>query len=206
MTRLISTSDRFDGERATLRLVTLADCNERYVAWLADPEVNQYLETRFRPQPLSAIRDFVSAMLEDPASYLLAIVDRADGAHVGNIKLGPVNPHHSYCDVSYFIGERDRWGRGLATDAIRTATRIGFARLALHRVQAGVYSGNQGSVRALLKVGYRAEGSLREQLRGRAGWEDHLWYGFLRQDWPNPEEIRDERPTPGEQRTTSPKS
>lgn len=181
--RLISPEERFSGERCTLRLVTLDDCTERYVAWLADPEVNQYLETRYRPQPLGAVVAFVTAMVADPASYLLAICDRADDLHVGNIKIGPIHPQHQYADVSYFIGERTRWGRGLATDAIRVATAIGFQRLGLHRVQAGLYASNLGSARALERAGYRLEGQLREQLLGRTGWEDHVWYGQLRSEW-----------------------
>lgn len=181
--RHISPHERFSGDLTTLRLVTMEDCSERYAAWLADPEVNRYLETRFRPQPLGAVRDFVAGLLTDPASYLFAICDRTDDRHVGNIKVGPIHPEHRHADISFFIGERDRWGRGLAADAIRSITQIGFERLGLHRLQAGAYSGNEGSRRALLKAGYQEEGRFRRQLLGPEGWEDHLWFALLREEW-----------------------
>jgi len=38
-----------DDGQVTLRPVTLADVTPAYVAWLNDPEVNRYLETRFSP-------------------------------------------------------------------------------------------------------------------------------------------------------------
>jgi RimJ/RimL family protein N-acetyltransferase len=85
--------------------------------------------------------------------------------------------------VSYFIGERSCWGKGLATAAIRAACGIAFERLDLHRLQAGLYAGNVGSLRALEKAGFTREGVWRQQLLGPDGWEDHVFLGMLRQEW-----------------------
>ncbi len=181
--RKIQTHERFRGAKVTLRLVTLEDCTERYVSWLQDPEVSRYLETRWSEQSLESVRAFVSATLASEHSDLFAIVENASGSHVGNIKVGPIQPRHGYADVSYFLGDRATWGRGLATEAIAIATFLAFERLGLHRVQAGLYEGNAASGRALEKVGYTLEGRMRKQLVGPHGWEDHLWYGLLREDW-----------------------
>src|SRR5262249_19684023 len=159
--RLISPSEEFEGTKVRLRLATLADCTEAYVGWLNDPEVARYLETRWVPQTKASIEAFVSQMAESPDSYLFAIVEKARGRHVGNIKVGPLQARHAYADVSYFIGDRPSWGKGLASDAIRVSARIGFERLGLHRVQAGLYEGNVGSAKALEKAGFRFEGRLR---------------------------------------------
>jgi RimJ/RimL family protein N-acetyltransferase len=180
--RPIVPEEIFEGSRCALRLVTLADANERYVSWLGDSLVNRYLETRWSVHTLDSVRTFVAEALASPDSYLFAILDGPRGPHVGNLKIGPINPHHSFADISYFIGERAVWGRGLATDAIRTATRVGFDRLGLHRLQAGVYAGNVASARALTRAGYRLEGTLRAALTGAHGWEDLLRYGRLRDD------------------------
>lgn len=172
-----------DGSRTRLRLVELSDCGARYLSWLRDPEINRYLETRWQPQTEASIRSFVAAMQADPWSYLFCIIDRSDGRHVGNVKLGPVSPQHLCADVSYFIGERSCWGRGLASDAIGLAADFGFRFLGLNRVQAGVYGSNLGSIKALERNGFRAEGCWRRQLRSGQGWEDHLWFGLLREEW-----------------------
>jgi ribosomal-protein-alanine N-acetyltransferase len=181
--RRVEVDERFRGAKVTLRLVTLADCTERYVGWLQDPEVSKYLETRWSEQTLASVRAFVEGMLASEHSYLFAIVENATGAHVGNIKVGPIHPRHGHADVSYFLGDRETWGRGLATEAIAIVTFIAFERLGLHRVQAGLYEGNAASGRALEKVGYTLEGRQRKQLVGPRGWEDHLWYGLLRDEW-----------------------
>lgn len=186
MTRVISPGDWIEGVRVRLRLVELADCTDRYVAWLADPEVNGFLETRWSPQPLESIRGFVASMVDSPHSYLFAIIERATGMHVGNVKVGPVNPHHAFADVSYFIGERSAWGKGLGTEAVVLATTFGFERLGLHRLQAGLYESNIGSQRVLEKSGYTYEGRLLKQLFIEDRWEDHVWFGALRDTWKPP--------------------
>lgn len=171
------------GQHCYLRTVTLDDCTERYVSWLNDPEVNRFLETRWIGHDLTSVRAFVADMLRHPDNYLLAICDLQTDQHVGNIKLGPISRTHRYADVSYFIGERHCWGKGIATDAIREVTKFALNDLGLHRVQAGVYNSNVASCRALERVGYRLEGRLHQKLRSGDSWEDHLLYGLTKEQW-----------------------
>ncbi len=171
------------GRRVSLRPISLDDCTDRYVQWLRDPEVNQYLETRWVEQTLETVREFVLAVEMDPSSHLMAITDAGTGRHIGNIKLGPVRRHHNYADLSYFIGDRHFWGRGYATEAIQLATRLGFERLGLHRLQAGIYATNIGGARALEKAGFIRDAVLHQQLLGPSGWDDHVWYRLLVEEW-----------------------
>ncbi len=124
--RSITPEERFEGEHATLRLLTLDDCSEEYVGWLRDPDVNRYLETRWTEQTLDSVRAFVTAVAADPASHLFAIVENEGGHHVGNLKIGPINSHHGFADLSYFIGEKSCWSRRTPSrsNARSTARRI----------------------------------------------------------------------------------
>lgn len=174
--RAVAPGETFVGPLVSLRPVRAEDCCDRYVAWLEDPQVNRYLETRWTPQSLETVRDFVAAMIASPDSYLFAIVENGTGVHVGNIKVGPINRHHGFADVSYFIGEREKWGRGYAAEAIRLAARIAFGRLGVRRLQAGVPAGNVASARALEKAGFRLEARMGRKFVCGDGFEDHLWY------------------------------
>ena len=184
MTNLQQARHRLESERLLLRPLDEADCTERYVAWLADPQVNQWLETRWHEQTLDSIRSFVASIYGDPNAELFAIVRREDDLHLGNIKLGPVNWNHRCADISYFLGERDAWGKGFATEAIRRLVHFAFEELDLHRLQAGCYEGNQGSARVLEKVGFTRESCWRKQLLGPDGhWQDHWWFGLLAEEF-----------------------
>jgi len=176
---VISDGERIPGDKVYLRLVELSDCGDHYRGWLEDAKVNQFLETRWSEHTGESIRAFVSQMRESDDNYLFAIIETERERHVGNMKLGPIDPVHHHADLSYFIGERDAWGKGIATEAIRLATRFGFERLALHRVQAVVNAANVRSAKALERAGYVREGAAREKLWTGQGWSDQLSYGIL---------------------------
>lgn len=170
-------------KRIILRPVTDADCTPTYVAWLQDSNVNQFLETRWSEQNIDTIRAFVQKMSVSEDNFLFAIRVRTTGTHIGNIKIGPINRNHGYADISYFIGDRQYWGKGFATEAIKLVTKFAFEVLQLYRVQAGAYERNIGSIRALQKAGFCQEGCLRKQLACDGGRDNHLWFGVTLDEW-----------------------
>ncbi|MDX2019981.1 MAG: GNAT family protein [Deltaproteobacteria bacterium] len=180
----IAVGERLEGHNVSLRLVTLDDCTQRYCDWLNDPLVNQYLETRWARQSIEQIESYVSAMLASPAHQLFAIIENDTDQHVGNLHIGPINAVHQHADLSYFIGERRVWGRGYASEAIGLAVTNAFCRLGLHRLEAGVYDGNDASARALLKNGFVYEGRAvkRYRLNTDGPWVDRLLYGLVNKE------------------------
>ena len=176
-------SIRINGERIYLRRVTLDNVNETYVDWLNDPEVNQYLETRYQVQTLDSVREYVEGMAGKEDELFLAIHLKDKDRHIGNIKLGPVNPIHTFADVSLFIGEKSCWGKGIATEAISVLANCAFSVLELNKLRAGCYSENKGSARAFLKSGFEQEGRLRNQWIMNEKYQDELLFGYWVEDW-----------------------
>jgi RimJ/RimL family protein N-acetyltransferase len=150
--------------RLYLQYLTLEDVNERYVSWLNDPEVNRYLETRHSKQTLQTCRAFVDDCIRSATSHLFGIFLKADGEHIGNAKIGFVNRLYETAQVSLFIGEKGLWGKGLSKEVIHGITGFGFNKMQLHRLEAGCYEDNLGSLRAFLKVGYSVEGFFRDNV------------------------------------------
>ncbi len=160
------------------------DCTRRYEAWLADPRVNRFLETRWQPQTGQAILEFVRQAIASDSGHLLAIVELSSGRHIGNIKIGAINQRHLSADVSYFIGEVDCWGKGYGSEAVGLAVRLAFEELGLFRLQAGVYSSNVASIRVLARNGFVQEGCWRQALVTQESMrDDHLWFGLMRDEW-----------------------
>jgi [ribosomal protein S5]-alanine N-acetyltransferase len=169
-------------ERLLFRLLNEQDVTSRYVGWLNDPEVNSFLETRFVKQSLESCREYVSCVENDPLSHLFGIFDKKSLEHIGNIKLGFINEHHKSAQISLFIGEKNWWGKGYATESIRVITNWGFDELELERIEAGCYDSNVGSLRAFLKVGYSVEGYLRGGFVSGGKRIGGFWMGMLRTD------------------------
>lgn len=81
--------------------------------------------------------------------------------------------------VGYWLAPQ-RWGRGIATAAVRSVVEYGFAN-GFRRLQSSVYGANIGSTRVLERNAFLLEGCLRLGRVGRDGEPmDELHYGRLR--------------------------
>ncbi len=174
-----------EGKQIYLREVRISDVNENYCSWLNDPEVNRYLETRYIPRSLQNIKEFVEKMDENPDEIFLAICLKENDMHIGNIKLGPINWIHRFADISLLIGEKQCWGRGLATEAIKILSGFAFDVLNLNKLRSGCYAGNAGSAKAFLKAGFILEGTLKKQWMVNGTYQDELIFGLSVPDWRN---------------------
>lgn len=179
----MTTDIRMIGEKIYLRQIIMDDCNERYVAWLNDPEVNQYLETKWSEQDIDAVRLFVKTQMENVHSVLFAIVNMDNDLHIGNIKIGPVHSHYKHADISYFIGEKTYWNKGIVSEAINLVCQFGFVNLNLHRIEAGAYECAIGSWKALEKCNFKREGVFRKQVFFNNEYIDIYRYGLLKEEY-----------------------
>lgn len=168
------------GERLFLREVRPSDVTERYYGWMTDPEVYQFLESRFLPISQELLRDYVTSKLGDRNNAFFAIVTRQDDQHIGNIKLGPIDWVHRTADIGLLIGDRACWGKGYATEAIGLVVRYAFDLLNLRRLTAGCYDENVGSAKAFEKCGFQVEGRLRQHRFSRGAYSDVLLLGLVR--------------------------
>jgi ribosomal-protein-alanine N-acetyltransferase len=99
------------------------------------------------------------------------------GEAVGCVGLSDVEVHKA--EVGYWLAE-PFWGQGIATQALRLATRYAFNELGLRRVFASAFTFNKASVRVLEKAGYKYEGCLRKNEIKDGRLLDTLMYAKIR--------------------------
>lgn len=167
------------GERITLRPLTVADVSDAYVCWMNDPVTNRFMETRWRAHIRSDVEAFVAEKLASSADHLFGIFLNAEGRHIGNLKIGPIDYNHSRGELSYFIGDEAARGQGFASEAVALGVRIGFAQLGLHKLTAGIYARNGESGRVLSKNGFKAEGRRPSHFAFEGGRDDMVEYGLI---------------------------
>ena len=176
---------KLEGKRIYLRRVTEADANRTYLGWLNDPEINRYLESRFKKQTLERLKAYIREITSSAANLFLAIVLKDNERHIGNIKLGPIDNHHRLGDIGLIIGEKDCWGKGYASEAIQLLVDHAFKTLKLHKLTAGCYANNMGSAKAFIKVGFTEEGKLKSHYFCDGNYVDRICLGMT-----NPEEVK----------------
>lgn len=141
--------------RLALRSLASWDAGGPYADWMADEEVLRFTESRFAEHDRASLTSFIDEMNRSADNLLLGMFLRETNAHIGNIKLGPINRHHRHGYLGLMIGDKRCWGRGLAAEAIEAISAYGFHALGLRRIAAGIYENNVGSLRAFEKSGFR---------------------------------------------------
>lgn len=148
------TSEALVQSPVTLRLLMEEDITERYLSWFRDPRVTKYIEAKH------LTRQECTEYLNRPEHTIYAV--EVDGIHIGNVKVGPIDPRHGLSDLVTVIGDASYWGKGYATEAVRQGILMAFLRHGVRKLAAGIHGDNVGSIKAYTRAGFEIEGVLRD--------------------------------------------
>ena len=153
------------GRRLTLVRRSPADLPLVRAAWADRPFMERF--HRMAP-PLPADDAALAQVLEREAQASLLdaknlhwTIMRADGQRVGMVSFVEVALRHRRAE--FVVGVRDETP-GLALEASLVALEFAFAVMRLHKVCSAVYGENDYALRSTVHLGFRREGTLRDQL------------------------------------------
>jgi RimJ/RimL family protein N-acetyltransferase len=170
-------------DRLRLRPFTAADA-EALFALQSDARVLRYWDSPPWTERARA-HAFIAAcgqMAKEGTGARPAIDRLSDGAFLGWCHLTRWNPVYRSASTGYCLAE-EAWGHGYATEAAHALLAWGFETLDLNRVQAETDTRNVGSAHVLEKLGFRREGTLREDCVVDGDVSDSWVYGLLRREW-----------------------
>jgi RimJ/RimL family protein N-acetyltransferase len=179
--------DILKGELVRLAAVDSEELGKAYAKWNQDSELARFLDARMVSlRSAKSISDFFEKENKDPSPEEHAFTIRAleDQRLLGDIGLYVINNWTSRdAFVGIGIGNRDDWGKGYGSDAMKTILRFAFHEINLRRVTLSVFEYNPRAIRSYEKTGFQHEGRLRGALlRDGKRW-DMLYMGILREDW-----------------------
>jgi RimJ/RimL family protein N-acetyltransferase len=130
-------------------------------------------------------REYIEKELMDEGTdqFFFMIRSLEDDRVIGEIGLEEVLWNHGDAWVGISIGEKDYWGKGYGTDAMRVLLRFAFTELNLHRVSLTVFEYNPRAIRSYEKAGFVHEGREREASFRSGQRLDILLMGILREEW-----------------------
>ena len=166
----------FAGKLVRLRAITREDL-PRYVRWIADPEVIRFLNF-FRPIPLEAEERWFESLIGDESQHVFSI-ETLEGQHIGGTGLHSIHWRYRHAEVGIFIGEKEYWGSGYGSEALRLMLAFAFGQLNLNRVYLHVQADNERAVRAYRKCGFVQEGLLRQAVYKDGEYSDVLLMSIL---------------------------
>jgi RimJ/RimL family protein N-acetyltransferase len=133
-------------------------------------ESEKFLRDSLLESPSDPWRSIVRAITDDPRGDLVGLCGVAvlRGAEDGE---------------AWYLVEPERWGRGIATEALKHLLEFAFGDLRLHRIWATCLPENPASARVLEKVGMRKEGFLVKNLKIHGVWKSSSLYAILAEEW-----------------------
>jgi len=107
------------------------------------------------PYTLEDAECFIKMAADRTANLFLAI--EVDGEAVGGIGIHRLDDiRRRSAEIGYWLSE-SCWGRGIATDAVRSLVPVAFEAFDIVRLEAGIFSNNPSSMRVLEKCGFVRE-------------------------------------------------
>jgi [ribosomal protein S5]-alanine N-acetyltransferase len=153
---------RIAGKRVQLRGPRDEDAADLF-ALFSDPEVMRYW-SRPPMTTLGEAQGLVGEMLDafEQRTLLNWMVVDGDDAVIGTCTLFRIDARHRHAEIGYAL-RSDRWGQGLAREAVTLMLDWAFRRFDLQRVEADIDPANSASRRLLLRLGFASEGLLRQR-------------------------------------------
>ena len=178
----------FLGELVTLTAVDPEEFGTLYAQWTRDSEFLQLFDSDAPlPRDPKRTHEWLRQEAEKarPGNFEFVIRRRDNAQIIGVTALSHAYSPHRNAWFAIGLGERELWGRGYGSDAMRLVLGFGFRELNLHRVNLNTFDYNPRAIRAYEKIGFVHEGRVRGALRREGRRMDIVFMGLLRAEWEN---------------------
>jgi len=142
-----------------------------YVSWFNDQEVckfNRHGETVYT---LEKAKEYYEGIKKSENIIVFAICDNKTNKHVGNVSLD-ISGQNKSGDIAIIIGNKDYWGKGVATEAFGLVINFAFNSLNLNEVTAGMTTNNMGMIGVVEKLGFQKKGISKDALKKKNVYMD----------------------------------
>jgi ribosomal-protein-alanine N-acetyltransferase len=143
-------------ERLYLETLTEELCNQNYLSWFSDKEVNKYLESAEK-QTIDTLKAFVRGK-NNEEGFFLSIKIKGNGKHIGNVKVDTYYPQHGTAEFGILIGDKHEWDKGYARETSVAIIDYCFNVFNIRKITLGVAEDNLRAVELYIHIGFEIEG------------------------------------------------
>ncbi|WP_419904983.1 GNAT family N-acetyltransferase [Kiloniella sp.] len=173
----------FNGEKVFYRPLSQDDLTALY-KWACDQDVTKYSSSWFViPKPKECHKAWLASLNERDTSIDLAICCNDTQQIIGYAGITSINYINRTGEYYILIGEKDYWGRGIASETTKIITSYGFKSLGLNRVELTSFADNPAAIAAYTKAGYKHEGVLRQSSFREGEYLDKVMMSALSTEW-----------------------
>ena len=142
-----------------------------YLGWLKDDETTRWLVKAGPDVGLDEVEAFCRQMIDSDDDCFFAIIDKVNGRHVGNVRIGPIDWEAGTSRFGVMIGEAGARGRGLGAEVMELVENFCFGPLGLTQMRFPVVVANEQAMAMYRKRGFTLDGDWPENFeKGGQSW------------------------------------
>jgi RimJ/RimL family protein N-acetyltransferase len=152
--------------------------------WISNKVSVQYSLSSFLPErDIEWSRKYLKETISNPSCWNQAI--SVDGVKIGYCGLCNMSELNKNAEYFILIGDDSYWGMGFGTSAGHAVLQYGFYNLKLNRIWLTVSETNNAAIRSYAKLGFFAEGRMREACFRDNKYHDKIVMSVLKHEWHN---------------------
>lgn len=169
-------------QRFVLREITQDDIQYIYRG-LSNPQVTQYYAVNFPTlEATQEQMDWYDDLKKSGTGLWWGIYSKDHQAFCGAGGYNGLEKSHLKAEIGLWLLP-EYWGQGILREVMPKLFELGFDQLQLNRIEGFVDSDNQKCKRALEKINFQYEGTLREWEIKDGNFIDIDIYALLKKDW-----------------------
>ena len=169
-------------ERFILRSMAPTDITNRYIAWAADAELMQNVNSPPRDMSREQLARYVGRF-NNRSSFHLGVFCKEDGLQIGF--------YNVHCDLrsrtaqtAVIIGDRNFWGQKVVVETRGRILEFLFDEVGMEKVWGTPFDRNFPSIYNYKAQGFQLEGILRSHRVAADGRRvNQYMFGLLREEW-----------------------
>lgn len=160
------------------------DDTELYHKWRNDLEVMHSTNPSLDVYSMETTTEFVEhVILGSPTSKSYIIVEKEMDTPIGIVSLINIDYKNRNAECIIDLGEKEYWGKGYGSEALKLLLDYAFYEMNLHRVSLKVFSFNDRAISLYTKIGFQHEGNSRQSLFRNGQWHDIVHMGLLQNEY-----------------------
>jgi RimJ/RimL family protein N-acetyltransferase len=180
--RMMMSVQTLTGEKVVLKAVNFDEDMSVMADWDLDSEYQRLLNGGpAKMYHATQIKEFFEKEIGE--MHFFIIYSREDNRKIGLVDLSGFDWQVGNAFIGIGIGDRELWGQGYGTDAMRTIVRYGFEEVNLRRLSLTVFDFNERARKSYAKVGFVEEGRLPGVLLKSNKRYDLIFMRIMRSDW-----------------------
>lgn len=163
------------GDKVLLRAYKKDDI-ELATNFINDKEIKKFLVTDI-PFPMTYWEEenwVKSQNSNNNGEYNFAIEDIESKKYIGGCGINKINWLSRVATVGIMIGDKDYWGKGFGTDAMKVLIDFIFNHMNINKIRLGVFSFNKRAIKSYEKCGFKVEGVLKNETFKNGKYYDEI--------------------------------